>query len=202
MENKSNTQLDASFWNERWINHETAWDIQTVSPPLKNYIDTITNKNAAILIPGCGNAYETQYLLDKGFTNITLIDISAQLCQHIIGQFEEYIGKQLTVICGDFFNHNGKYDYILEQTFFCALNPMLRNNYVNHMHQLLNTNGILAGVLFNITFPNIDLPPFGGNKEEYQSLFENKFQIKHLEVCYNSIQPRKDNELFIELVKK
>ncbi|MCB9032338.1 MAG: methyltransferase [Chitinophagales bacterium] len=194
--------LDANFWNERWISQETGWDIQSVSPPLKNYIDTITNKNAAILIPGCGNAYEAQYLLENGFANITVIDISAQLCQKIISQFEQYIGKQLTIICGDFFNHYGKYDYILEQTFFCALNPTLRKNYVAHMHQLLNTNGKLAGVLFNTSFPNVDLPPFGGNKEEYIDLFQNQFQIKHMENCYNSIEPRKDKELFVELIKK
>jgi hypothetical protein len=31
--------------------------------PIKNYIDTLKDKDIAILIPGCGNTYEAAYLL-------------------------------------------------------------------------------------------------------------------------------------------
>jgi hypothetical protein len=48
-----------------------------VSPPIKAYIDTLKNKDIAILIPGCGNTYEAAYLLlEQGFTNVTVIDIA------------------------------------------------------------------------------------------------------------------------------
>jgi hypothetical protein len=29
--------------------------------PIKNYIDTLKDKDIAILIPGCGNTYEAAY---------------------------------------------------------------------------------------------------------------------------------------------
>jgi hypothetical protein len=44
--------------------------------PIKNYIDTLKDKDIAILIPGCGNTYEAAYLLEQGFTNVTVIDIA------------------------------------------------------------------------------------------------------------------------------
>jgi hypothetical protein len=37
------------------------------------------NKDIAILIPGCGNTYEAAYLLEQGFTNVTVIDIAPTL---------------------------------------------------------------------------------------------------------------------------
>ena len=88
---------------------------------------------------------------------------------------------------------------IIEQTFFCALNPALRKDYVDRMYELLKPGGKLVGVLFNRSFEGG--PPFGGSKEEYKELFDEKFVIKKMEDCYNSIEPRKDAEVFIILAK-
>ena len=100
---------------------------------------------------------------------------------------------------GDFFNHTGQYDLILEQTFFCALDPSLRTNYVQKMSELLKENGKLVGLLFGVQFPNN--PPFGGSREEYLSLFSDTFKINLLEPCYNSVKPRQDSELFFNFSK-
>ncbi|MFY7965735.1 MAG: hypothetical protein ACOVO1_12625, partial [Chitinophagaceae bacterium] len=94
---------------------------------------------------------------------------------------------------------NGKYDLIIEQTFFCALLPTLRKKYVYKMHQLLNANGSIVGLLFNRFFERN--PPFGGTKKEYEILFKDAFILKQFDVCNNSILPRFNTELFIELKK-
>ena len=101
----------------------------------------------------------------------------------------------------DFFDHQGSYDLIIEQTFFCALAPNLRKDYAIKMNELLGRHGKLVGVLFNTTF-NPDVPPFGGNIEEYQELFSKYFNIRELCSCYNSILPRRDREVFINFEKK
>ena len=71
--------LGETYWNNQYEADATGWDLGTVSPPLKEYIDQLTNKDLRILIPGCGNTYEADYLLQKGFTNITVIDIAPAL---------------------------------------------------------------------------------------------------------------------------
>jgi SAM-dependent methyltransferase len=190
--------LQADFWNERYLNNETGWDLGSVSPPLAEYINQLTNKQLHILIPGCGNAYEAGYLLERGFEHITLLDLSDIAAQRLR---EKYKDKPITIICKDFFEHRGKYDLILEQTFFCALHPTLRNKYVEQMHSLLNDRGILAGLLFNCRFDK-EGPPFGGEKKEYLALFEPFFEIKQMRLAENSVKPRQGNELFIELIKK
>ncbi|WP_412783757.1 hypothetical protein, partial [Aeromonas sanarellii] len=67
------------------------------------------------------------------------------------------------LIENDFFELDDKFDLILEQTFFCALDPELRNQYATKMYNLLNTNGKIAGLLFNFPLTN-EGPPFGGSE--------------------------------------
>ena len=170
-----------------------------VSPPLKEYFEQLTNKSISILVPGCGNAYEAEYLLEKGFKNITLIDISPVLVNKLKKQFSDFLYKEINIICGDFFTLNQTFDLVVEQTFFCAIDPLLRTNYANKMYELLNENGKLIGVFFNRTFDAG--PPYSGSKAEYHLLFKDKFQIKTMDECYNSINPRKGSELFVILQK-
>ncbi|MCC6817326.1 MAG: methyltransferase domain-containing protein, partial [Bacteroidia bacterium] len=182
--------LGEQYWNERYINHETGWDLSSVSPPIKAYIDQLETKDLAILIPGCGNAHEADYLLSKGFTNITIIDLSSILVEQLNEKYQQ--NPAIKIIHGNFFEHQGKYDLILEQTFFCAIEPSLRVNYAQHMQTLLNTKAKIVGVLFNCNFERQG-PPFGGNKEAYWQLFDTNFNIRVMETAYNSIGPRQGN---------
>lgn len=187
----SQNKLDADYWSNRYQQQQTGWDIGYGSTPLVEYLQTITDKTISVLIPGCGNAYEAEWLLQHGFTNVTVLDISPLLTAALQEKFK---GQPIKILTGDFFLHEGQYDLILEQTFFCALDPSLRSSYVEHMHQLLKPGGRLVGVLFNREFEGG--PPFGGMQEEYEHLFSKHLHIKKMELCYNSIPPRKGSELF------
>lgn len=192
-------QLDKNYWDSRYQNAQTGWDLGTVSGPLQNYIDQLDNNDLRILIPGCGNAYEAEHLLKRGFNNITLIDISPSLVNNLRERYKNY--PQISVLEGDFFEHEAKYDLILEQTFMCALDPALRQAYTQKMHSLLDDNGKIAGLLFGVEFEKAG-PPFGGSAEEYRQQFAPFFNIKTMEKAHNSVKPREGNELFIILIKQ
>ena len=191
--------LGQSYWNKQYETNTTGWDLGEVSPPIKAYIDQIQNKNCRILIPGCGNTYEADYLLQQNFTNITIIDIAPTLVEKLKNKYAD--NPNIHIILGDFFTHHGQYDLIIEQTFFCAINPTLRESYVKKMIELLAPNGKLMGVLFDRTF-DIQGPPFGGSQEEYKKSFEPNFDFIHFMPCYNSYHKRANTELFILLQKK
>jgi methyl halide transferase len=191
--------LDKIYWDNRYQAGETGWDMGMVSPPLKAYIDQFTDKQLRILIPGCGNSYEAAYLLERGFENITLIDIAPVLVEQLQKQFEG--NNRIAVVCGDFFEHAGQYDLILEQTFFCALQPVLRVPYAVKMAQLIRPGGKLVGLLFSKEF-DTEGPPFGGQQPEYAGLFSPFFNMVVFEGCYNSHTKRAGNELFMILTKK
>lgn len=186
--------LNKEFWEERYTSNNLGWDIGYVSTPLKEYIDQLEDKSLKILVPGAGNGYEVVYLYNSGFKNIHVIDLARQPLDKIKEEIPEIQDKQL--IHGDFFNLELRdFDLILEQTFFCALNPELRKNYVQKMFQILKPGGKLAGLLFDFPLTH-NGPPFGGSLKEYEELFHPILTIKVLERAINSITPRKDKELF------
>lgn len=185
-------ELNKTYWETRYQNNETGWDTGTITTPLKEYIDQLANKDLKILIPGAGNGYEFDYLIQKGFTNVFVIDIAPSPLESIKKRNPKYSNQ---IVLGDFFELDETFDLILEQTFFCALNPKLRPNYVSKMHQLLRSNGKLVGLLFDFPLTH-EGPPFGGSLEAYLKLFSAQFHLKTIEKAYNSIKPREDKELF------
>ncbi len=184
--------LDQEYWDERWRSDQTGWDIEGVSPAIQQYIDERLSPSMSILIPGCGSAHEADYMISKGFGDIHLLDISPTACDKLRSSLDP---EKATVHCGDFFEHEGKYDAILEQTFFCALDPTLRPKYVEKMSQILQPNGTLFGLLFDTVFEK-EGPPFGGNKEEYIELFSQHFDEVKMQASQDSIAPRAGTEVF------
>ena len=185
--------LNKDFWSSRYRENNTGWDLGEVSPPLKAYIDQLEDRSLKILIPGAGNSYEAEYLYEKGFENVFVVDIAAHPLANLLKRVPGFPEEHLIEM--DFFELQGTYDLILEQTFFCTLPISRRQEYANKMYQLLNINGKIAGVLFNTHFEK-EGPPFGGDKEDYLTYFSKLFNIKTFEPCYNSIPPRDGNELF------
>jgi len=192
------TKFNQSYWDKKYIEQNTGWDISYVSPPIKAYIDQLTDKSIKILIPGCGNAYEGAYLYEQGFENTYLIDLSPTALNNFRKKFPKF--PSTNIICGDVFEHFETYDLIIEQTFFCAINTNQRELYASHMSQILKPKGKLVGLLFKIQF-NSDHPPFGGEVKDYLKLFEKHFNKVNIEDCYNSIKPRLGSEVFIKLEK-
>ncbi len=189
---------EKAFWDDRWAAGSTGWDLGNVSPELKKFFDSLTEKDAAILIPGCGNAYEAEYLLNQGFSKITVIDIAPTLVRNLKTKFANNPGIQ--VVEGDFFQLTGKYNIIVEQTFFCAIPPAMRVDYVRKISELLSENGILTGLLFDRDFEGG--PPFGGSQNEYKRLFsENGLNIIEMGTAMNSIPARQGTEVFFKAMK-
>ncbi len=184
------------YWNSRWKEGKTGWDLGMPSPPILHLINTLQpKKSSRILIPGCGNAWEAAWLAEQGFQHITLVDISPELCRILEQRFATT--PAVHIHCADFFYLEETYDLILEQTFFCAILPELRNAYVAKMADLLSAEGILAGVLFDTNFP-FEGPPFGGHGEEYRPLFEHHFSDVRIEPCTHSAAPRAGNECLLQ----
>lgn len=193
---KSNTQI---FWEEKYHQQDTGWDMGMVSPPLKTFFDGLSNKNQSILIPGAGNAHEAIYLHQQGFTQVHVIDLAQPPITHLKNQCPSFPEKHIHQI--DFFDFKGQFDWIFEQTFFCAIPPQRRDEYVLQMHSLLKNKAHLVGLLFD--FPLTDEgPPFGGSTDEYRKRFQHYFHFHKFEQAYNSHPKRQGKEIFINFQKK
>jgi len=191
--------LNKSYWDERYKSGDDGWDIGYIPTPLQEYIKQLTDRTRRILIPGCGNGHEAEFLFQKGFKNIYILDWSESALKNFKKRLPAFPRKNL--LKEDFFAHKGKYDTIIEHTFFCSIYPESRADYAKKMHELLNTSGKLVGLLFDCEFTGKE-PPFGGSRKEYLKYFKPYFDIKVFDTSYNSIKPRAKRELFMILIRK
>jgi len=193
---KKRENLGHNYWENRYQDDTARWDLGVISPPIKEYIDQLENKGLKILIPGAGNSYEAEYLFKKGFHNVYVVDLAPSPLRNIKDRVPKFPEGQL--LQANFFDIEMKFDLIIEQTFFCAIHPSLRDKYVSQASSLLNNGGKIIGLLFDAPL-NEDQPPFGGTKLEYIDRFSPKFLINAMETATNSIDTRAGRELFINL---
>ncbi|ADV47529.1 Methyltransferase type 11 [Cellulophaga algicola DSM 14237] len=194
---------EESYWTTRYKEHSTGWDIGYPATPIKTYIDQLEDKSIKLLIPGAGNGYEAEYLLKKGFTNVHILDISEIPLQEFKKRNPTF--PDTHVHHANFFELEGQFDLIIEQTFFCSFVPTVENRaaYAKQMAALLKEKGKLVGLWFSIPLTDdLEKRPFGGDKTSYLNYLNPYFTSKTFEPCYNSIPPRQGNELFGIFIKK
>ncbi|HAI58240.1 MAG TPA: SAM-dependent methyltransferase [Saprospirales bacterium] len=188
--------FDEQYWTERYDAGKDGWDLGCISPPIKEYIDQLTNKDIKILIPGAGISHEAEYIHNQGFTNLYVCDISNVPLDNLKDRVTTFPVDNL--IHGNFFEIQDEFDLVLEQTFFCALNPLLRQDYIEQMSKIIKPKGSLIGLLFSMEFDK-EGPPFGGVINNYKAMFSKKFDIRVITPCTNSIESRMGSELFINM---
>lgn len=93
--------LNKNYWENRYNNEKTNWDVGTITTPLKEYIDQLKDRSIKILILGAGNGHEFEYLLNKGFKNSFVIDFAPSPLKNIKNRIPSITDKQL--INSDFF---------------------------------------------------------------------------------------------------
>lgn len=199
---QSDLPLNDAYWRGRYAAQQTGWDTGAITPPLRDYFAQLSGPDARrILIPGAGRAYEAEYLHAAGYPNVWVADVAPEALAALQARVPSFPAAHL--LRQDFFSllPAPPYDLLVEQTFFCALDPTLRPVYARHCAHLLRPGGTLMGVLFDTTFAQPG-PPFGGSREEYRAYFEPYFDFVHFDPAYNSIAPRQGKELFICLKKK
>ena len=120
--------LTETYWNNLYLDRQSPWDLGSISTPLKEYFDQLKNKNISILIPGAGNAYEAEYLINNGFENVYVCDFAEEPLKNLLRRCPQI--KQSNLLQTDFFEIKDlNFDLIIEQTFLCALDISLRQKY-------------------------------------------------------------------------
>ncbi len=190
--------LNESYWNNRYIEGNIGWDAGSVTTPIKQYIDQVEDKNLRILIPGAGFGNEAGYIYSLGFVNTFVCEWSEKAVIQFKKNYPSFPDSQ--IFLKNFFEIEGDFDLIIEQTFFCAIHPSQRELYAKKVFDLLNFGGKMVGLLFDFPFSEKG-PPFGGDSQEYLSLFKKYFKINCFEKSYNSIKPREGNEIFFNFEK-
>ena len=195
--------FNAAYWQARYAAPgRTGWDAGRITPPLRAHFDQLpVNQQPRILIPGAGRAYEAEYLHQLGFHHVVVADLAPAPLAGLAARVPDFPAENLWQ--ADFFalGPAEKFDFIIEQTFFCAIDPSQRPAYARQCAALLRPGGKLVGLLFDTEFAGASEPPFGGSREEYRAYFAPYFKFTHFDTAYNSLPARAGRELFICLQK-
>ena len=83
-------QLDAEYWNRRYEQGNSPWDMGRPSPPLIEYVGGIEDKTTRILIPGAGKSYDAVWAMEHGFENVFILDWASEAIDHISNLFPDF----------------------------------------------------------------------------------------------------------------
>lgn len=197
----TSVKLDSAYWDERYRVGSTGWDLGDANPGLVDAVARRLTSTSRVLIPGAGRAHEARALWKRGSREVFVLDWSAAAIEEVraatpaeeVGLTPEQLNARLLV--GDFFTHRGQYEVLVEQTFFCAIAPARRGDYVRQAANLLKPGGRWIGLLFDRHFPQVG-PPFGGSLADYRRLFGEAFEIETLAPSQISVPPRRGSEVF------
>jgi 2-polyprenyl-3-methyl-5-hydroxy-6-metoxy-1,4-benzoquinol methylase len=165
------------------------------------------DKNAAIIDIGGGDSFLVDHLLELGFTNITVLDIS----QQAIDNAKKRLGRrqtEVTWIVTDItdFTSQKRYDLWHDRAafhFLTAQNDI--NTYASTLSQSIQENGTAIIGTFSKSGPKkcsgIDIKQY--NQNEFEMVFGETFSTKDF-INVDHLTPTKNeqNFNFITLMKK
>lgn len=170
-----------SFWDERFVRGFTPWDQAGVQASFKAF--AARHADEAVLIPGCGSAYEALWLAREG-RRVQAIDFSPAA----VATARAQLGEHASVVeQADFFTWQppSPPGWIFERAFLCALPLDRRADYARRMAELLLPGALLAGYYFLGATPKG--PPFGIERAELDALLSPSFDLLEDEPVSDSI---------------
>lgn len=160
-------------WEQRYRSDDTPWEKGYAAPPLTEILSR-HKLTGRVLVPGCGFGHDVR-LLAQADTEPLGLDISP----NAIDKAKHYSPKaKEKYMVGDFFSLDksywGKFDWIFEHTFLCAIDPSRRCDYVRSVFHLLKEDSYLAAIFF-IHIDDPEGPPYPISNDEIDQLFNTNF---------------------------
>ena len=182
-------------WEERYQRHDTPWDKGAAAPPLLDFL-TRYPILGEVLVPGSGTGHDVRALAAQGAgAQVTGLDLSpsAIALAHSFPTASNIVYQE-----GDLFqlpsSWHGHFNWIVEHTCFCAIDPSRRGAYAGAIAEMLKPGGHYFAI-FYLTPGAEEGPPFGVTREEIAELFDPKFALLEEWVPSRSFAGREGREL-------
>ena len=186
------------FWEDIYLGDDAGWDLGDSTPVFDKISDTLPLGKVCII--GCGRGYDAVMFSQKGF-DVTAIDFAPSAIS-ALQSLASGAGVMINIIEADIFllasRFNREFDYVIEQTCFCAINPSRREEYEQLIKTIIKPHGKLIGLWFPLDKTMDDGgPPWGTTISEVKSIFYDGWKIEKEEFPKLSISPRKNREKLI-----
>jgi SAM-dependent methyltransferase len=186
-------------WDENYEQGTAGWDLGRPTPVFKRILSSRQLVPGRMIVLGAGRGYDAREFARHGF-QVTAVDFSAQAVSemHRLAEMDapvEIVQHDIFTL-PDTLHHS--FDYVLEYTCFCAIDPKRRPEYADLVARLLKPNGIYVDLAFPLDGRKGG-PPFAVSASEILDLFQARgFKLISREKTADSISARRHaEELFL-----
>jgi SAM-dependent methyltransferase len=189
----------ARKWEANYASQTDGWDLGGPTPVFKRLASNGQFKPGRMIVLGAGRGHDAREFARHGF-EVTAVDFASQAVQEMHRLADPAapvkILQQDIFTLPETFNHS--FDYVLEYTCFCAIDPKRRAEYADLVTRLLKPRGLYIDLAFPLDRRKGG-PPFAVTEAEIFDLFQKRgFKLMSREKPAESVSQRSNaEELFI-----
>lgn len=180
-------------WEERYRAGDTPWDEGFAAPALTEFLTRLPMRGE-VMVPGCGPGHDVRAIAAQGASVIGM-DLSETALR--LARSAPRTGGEVYEQ-GNLFDlpasWNGRFDWVVEHTCFCAIPPGRRADYVGAIARILKPEGCYFAI-FYLDPAAPKGPPHGVTREEISTLFDPGFDLLEEWVPASAFEGRKGREL-------
>jgi len=194
-----NNVNSARKWEADYARHTDGWDLGGPTPIFKRLATSGQFKPGRMIVLGAGRGHDAREFARHGF-DVTAVDFALPAVQEMYRLADP--AAPVEILQHDIFTLpetlNHSFDYVLEYTCFCAIDPKRRVEYADLVTRLLKPDGIYIDLAFPLDRRKGG-PPFAVTEAEIFDLFQKRgFKLISRETPAESVSQRRNaEELFI-----
>lgn len=164
-------------WEAKYRAGDMRWEKGAPAPPLVEFLAS-KEISGDVLVPGCGTGHDVRAIAAQG-ASVLGIDIAPSAIRmaqsHRPARDERYLVADFLAPPPEL---AGLFDWLLEHTLFCAIEPDRRPDYVASATAALKPGGLFLAIFYiNPKDPEPGEPPYPVSTEELDRLFGPPFEL-------------------------
>jgi SAM-dependent methyltransferase len=193
----------ADKWEADYLRGSDGWDLGAPTPAFRNLLATRDLPPGTMLVLCAGRGHDAREFARHGY-RVTAIDFSPFAAREMSRLADP--GAPMEIWQRDLFTlpHelDGTFDYVLEYTCYCAIDPKRRTEFVDLVTRLLKPGGLYISLAFPLTRQQGG-PPFAVTVSELLDLFQERgFQLIEREQPSDSVPRRRGAEELLMFQKQ
>ena len=182
-------------WDANYKQGTDGWDLGGPTPVFKRLLLSRGLAPGRMIVLCAGRGHDAREFARHGF-EVTAVDFSSQA----VGEMHRLATEDapVEILQQDMFTlpetFNESFDYVLEYTCLCAIDPKRRSEYADLVKRLLKPHGICIDLAFPLDGRKGG-PPFAVSAAELINLFQERgFQLISREKPFDSVSQRRGAE--------